>query len=320
MYNCRVCEGPSSEQRYWVREMMFGDRAEFEYFDCSVCGCLQITSVPPDLREYYSNGYYSLNEGPTQSGFLKRFLKRQRSLYGLGRKNFLGRVAAWKYGLPDVYEWARKAQLSFSSRILDVGCGKGFFLSKLQEEGFTNLSGIDPYLDGDITCGQTVKIYKRDIAEVDDEFDFVMLNHSFEHMAEPLAVLKDVYRVLKRDRFALVRIPVIPCYAWRTYGVNWVQLDAPRHLFLHSVQSMKILSERAGFEITEIVYDSEALQFWGSELYSQNISMAEYHKSVNENRRYSMFSSNDLDRFKAKARELNGLGEGDQACFYLRKS
>lgn len=319
MYICRVCDGPRSEQSYWVREMMFGNRTEFEYFGCSVCGCLQIASVPPDLRKYYSNGYYSLNEEPVQPGFLKKFLKRQRSLYGLGRKNLLGLIAARKYGLPDVYEWARKTKLSFTSRILDVGCGKGFLLLKLEEEGFTDLAGIDPYLDTDITCGKRVKIFKKEIAEVDGEFDFVMLNHSFEHMAEPLSVLKDVYRVLKRDRFALVRIPVVPSYAWRTYGVNWVQLDAPRHLFLHSVQSMKLLSERAGFELTEVVYDSGNLQFWGSELYSRNISMTEYNKSVDENPQNSMFSSNDLGRFKEKARELNGLGDGDQACFYLRK-
>lgn len=319
MYLCRVCGGPNSDQIYRVREMMFGTRDEFDYFVCSACGCLQIAAIPPDLAKYYSNGYYSFNEEPGQAGFLRRFLKHQRSRYGIGKKNILGMLAARKYGLPVVYEWARKARISFTSRILDVGCGKGFFLLKLKEEGFTDLAGIDPYLDPDITCGETVKIYKKEIAEVDGEFEFVMLNHSFEHMAEPLSVLKEVYRVLKRDCCALIRVPVVPSYAWRTYGVNWVQLDAPRHLFLHSVQSMKLLTERAGFEMMEVVYDSSDLQFWGSELYSRNISMSEYHKSVDENPRNSIFSANDLDRFKKKASELNALGDGDQACFYLRK-
>src|SRR6185312_6539918 len=116
------------------------------------------------------------------------------------------------------------------------------------------------FLDTDIISDRGVNLYKKEIAEVDGEFDFVMLNHSFEHMAEPLYVLKEIYRLLKRDRVALIRIPVVPSYAWRTYGVNWVQLDAPRHLFLHSVSSMKFLSEKAGFETQEIVYDSSDFQ------------------------------------------------------------
>jgi SAM-dependent methyltransferase len=320
MYICRICGGPNSDQTYRVREMMLGTADEFDYFVCSDCGCLQIAVVPLDLAKYYSNGYYSLNEEPTQAGPLKRFLKRQRSRYGIGEINILGLLAAWKFGLPVVYEWAKKAKINFTSRILDVGCGKGFLLLKLKEEGFTDLTGIDPYLDTDITGHAGLNIYKKEIAEVDGEFDFVMLNHSFEHMDEPLSVLKEIYRVLKRDRYALIRIPVIPSYAWRTYGVNWVQLDAPRHLFLHTVQSMKFLAEKTGFEMKEIVYDSSDLQFWGSELYCRNTSMTDYQRSIAENSPSSMFSANDLYRFKEKARELNALEDGDQACFYLWKS
>ena len=38
-------------------------------------------------------------------------------------------------------------------RILDVGCGNGWHLSLLDGLGFTNLTGIDPFLPGDMHQG-----------------------------------------------------------------------------------------------------------------------------------------------------------------------
>lgn len=316
---CGVCDAPRGESRYRVREMMFGTRVEFEYFACPDCHCLQIASIPSDLGVFYSGDYYSLNDETAESGFLQRLLKRHRGRYGLGKKNLLGLLVAKKYGLPDVYKWAAKAQFSFDSQILDVGCGKGFLLRKLQEEGFTNLVGIDPYAPEETAHGGSLRIYRRELADISGEFDFVMLNHSLEHMAEPRAVLKEVYRVLKHDRYAMIRIPVVPSYAWRTYGVHWVQWDAPRHLFLHSVQSMSLLASQAGFQVSGIDYDSEALQFWGSELYARDIALNEYQKAAETQPDALLFRPADIERFKLMAKELNERRDGDQACFYLFK-
>lgn len=299
--------------------MMLGTREEFDYFECSVCGCLQIAEIPADLTTYYSACYYSFEDKAVQAGFLKRFIKHKRALHSLGQRTFVGRIAARTYGLPDVYDWLKRANLTFDSRILDVGCGSGFLLKKLREEGFNNLVGVDPHLADD-TVIESIKIYKKELAELDMEFDFVILNHSFEHMPDPLNVLKTVKRLLKSKRYALIRIPVIPSFAWRTYGVNWVQLDAPRHLFIHSLCSMKLLTSEAGLDLAEVVYDSDDFQFWGSELYQRDVPLTKYRQTTEVSPENVLFSRNDIVHFKAKARELNALGDGDQACFYLYKN
>lgn len=317
---CRVCAGVAECQTYRVREMMFGTRAEFDYFKCSACGCLQIAEIPADPSAYYSKRYYSFEEYPLQGGFFKRFFKHKRGLHGLGKKNLLGLIAAKTYGLPEVYDWLRRANLAFDARILDVGCGSGFLLNKLREEGFTNLMGIDPHLENDSVIGKTIRIYKRQLIELDMEFDFVILNHSFEHMADPINVLKAIKRVLKPKSYALIRIPVIPSFAWRNYGVNWVQLDAPRHLFIHSLESMKLLTGMVGLDLAEIVYDSDDLQFWGSELYERDIPLTSYNQAAEAGSENEMFSREDIIRFKNKARELNAKRDGDQACFYLYRN
>jgi SAM-dependent methyltransferase len=280
---------------------------------------MQIASIPADLQEFYPGDYYSLTEEKDGAGLFKRFIKRRRGQYALGGKSLLGRFAAKKFGIPEIYRWMSKSNLTHDSHILDVGSGSGFFLLKLHEEGFKNITGIDPYLKHDVSYANGLTTHRKQLSEVEDHFDFVMLNHSFEHMAEPQSVLKEIYRTLNPKRYAVIRIPIVPSYALETYGVNWVQWDAPRHLFLHSVESMRHLAEQAGFEISAVDYDSNALQFWGSELYARDISLNEYNELTKKSPESVLFEPGDIDAFTAKSQELNSLGEGDQACFYLFK-
>jgi SAM-dependent methyltransferase len=154
---------------------------------------------------------------------------------------------------------------------------------------------------------------------VNQQFDFVILSHSFEHMPDPMNALKDVYRIVKPGCRALLRIPIFPSFAWETYGVNWVQLDAPRHLFIHSKKSISILAKEAGFQSVDFSYDSTAFQFWGSEQYLHGIPLIS-EKSYLCYPEASIFSREQIDAFEAKAKILNAKETGDQVCVYLHKA
>jgi hypothetical protein len=41
---------------------MFSTQEEFAYWECSVCGCLQIVNVPENLGDYYDGSYYSFSQ------------------------------------------------------------------------------------------------------------------------------------------------------------------------------------------------------------------------------------------------------------------
>ncbi len=145
-----------------------------------------------------------------------------------------------------------------------------------------------------------------------------MLHHTFEHMDQPHAVMSDFFRLLKPGKTALVRVPLVSSLAFRRYGADWVQLDAPRHLYLHTVDSMKRVAEKAGLETTDVVFDSTAFQFWGSEQYRSGIPLRD-PRSYAMDPSKSPFTPADILEFEREAARLNESGEGDQACFYLRK-
>jgi len=230
----------------------------------------------------------------------------------LGQGNLIGKMLAKKYDCPTWSEWLKIAKLRLDSMILDVGCGAGDLLLAMRRVGFSKLTGLDPYLEQDIHYENEVTVLKRSLNELEGKYDFIMLNHSFEHMDDPLPTLNNIHRLLSDDRFALIRIPVVQCHAWETYGVNWYQLDAPRHFFLHTEKSMEILAAQAGFKVSNIVYDSTGSQFWMSEGYVRDIPFAEQLKSP-------PFSKPERNKFDEKAKVLNQEGRGDQACFFLQK-
>ena len=153
---------------------------------------------------------------------------------------------------------------------MDVGRGSGFILYSLREIGFKNLLGIDPYVQNDIRYTNGVEVLKKTIREINESgWELIMFHHSFEHVSEPAETLQSISRLLFRNGICLIRIPVVSSYAWRHYGVQWEQLDAP----LHSIKSMEILAEKARLRIYDIAYDSNEFQFWGSEQYTKNIPL-----------------------------------------------
>jgi len=317
---CQICDNSTGNKSYVVREMMFGYRDEFEYFECAACGCLQIKEIPDNLSQYYPKNYYSFQKTDRQNKiFLKSFLKRQIAKDCLYRRNIIGMILSRIYGTPNYCDWFRRVKIKFESEILDVGCGNGGRLLRMRTDGFSNLTGVDPYIDDDIFYENGVKIFKKEICEIEQRFDFIMLSHSFEHMREPLSVFKELYRLLKPNRYILISIPVASSFAWRKYGVNWVQLDSPRHLFLHTIRSVQILSSHAGFQVANVAFDSTEFQFWGSEQYLKNIPLnAENSYAVNPKK--SLFSKKQIRCFRNKAVELNKKHDGDSACFCLHKT
>jgi SAM-dependent methyltransferase len=206
--------------------------------------------------------------------------------------------------------------ISGSSQLLDVGSGVGLLLLRLRRLGFGRLIGIDPFVARGLHLPGGITVLKRRISEMAGNFDYIVLNHSFEHMASPLDVLKHVRRLLAPDGRVLITTPVASSFAWREYGVDWVQLDAPRHLFVHSLKSVQILAHQAGLRVTDVVFDSTDFQFWGSEQYRAGISLYDKRSYALSPHR-SIFTPEQLASFRRRADELNAAQCGDSASFYL---
>jgi len=315
-YFCNICNNTLENKILKIREMYFGTREEFEYLKCSNCGCLQLLNPPEDYTAHYPKDYFTFQQ--KHEGKIKSVLNGYRDKAAMGEKSLLGNILYKIFGEPTYITRLKITGVGIQDSILDVGCGKGILLHKMKESGFKNVLGIDPFIDEIISYPNGLKIVKKNFNELEDRFDFIMFNHSFEHMKKPLEVMNQSNRLLNKNKFLLLRIPVSDSYAFKHYKENWCSLDAPRHLFLHTKRSIELLAKESGFELKKISYDSRSWQLWGSEQYSKNISLMD-ERSYYINPKKSIFTEEEIDEFEKQVVELNKNGEGDQAEFYLQK-
>jgi SAM-dependent methyltransferase len=310
---CKVCDNATDNRAHLASERMFGMGGAFRYLECGSCGCLQLLDVPDDLERYYSREYYAFDAPPVHAR--RQLLRALRTLIALrlgpGRAGLLYRRRVAPYWLTLL-----AGNAGLQSRILDVGSGSGGLLTELQHQGFRRLLGVDPYIEHDLEYTSEFRVLKRSLDEIEGSFDFILLNHSFEHVEDPQRVLDQAKRLLTSDGTILVRTPLADSVAWKRYGCDWVQLDAPRHLFVHTRKSLEILAAKARLRVVRVLYDSTAFQFWGSEQYRMGIAL-ESERSHLRNPANSPFSLAVLDEFAHEAERLNAAGLGDQAAFWL---
>jgi SAM-dependent methyltransferase len=311
---CRVCGGQTKES-YEAREMMYGLRTRFLYAQCAGCGSLSLTDPPADFAPYYSDKYYSFEdtEGGAK-GRIKRAMRARRDAVYFGSGGPLGRLLARRFEDGALLS-VSKLNVSLAARILDVGCGCGKLLHQMAALGFTNLSGVDPFLPIETSNTNGVTIMRAHLENVTGEkYDLVMFHHSLEHVADPKATLRAAARVLARDGRCLVRLPMLGA-AWEEYGTNWVQLSPPRHMWIPTEKAMSLLAGYTGWKVEKVEYDSTELQFWASELYRRDIPF----RDVDARRLKRHFRPAEIAQFRSKALDLNRSHRGDQAAFILRR-
>ncbi|MEE8175788.1 MAG: class I SAM-dependent methyltransferase, partial [Gemmatimonadota bacterium] len=115
-----------------------------------------------------------------------------------------------------------------ATAIADLGTGTGIIKRELQRE-------FGKYIVGFELSGSTMKesegMVRSDILHLpaaDEAFDFVMLNHVYEHVPEPARLFEETFRVLRPggrayvtagNRFALVEPHYrLPLLSWMPAG------------------------------------------------------------------------------------------------------
>jgi SAM-dependent methyltransferase len=308
MTDCRICGNESGNFSYEVPEQLAATGEIFRYIQCALCGCLQIEEIPSDLGKHYDGVYYSF--APPKFSLQERIARWYRDEYCLRSRGTVGRLLSDR--MPNgKLEILRHAGISPGSRILDIGAGSGYFLGILWDHGFRNVEGVDPFIPHDVEFRPGAKVRKAGLEDTSGKWDFVVFNHSLEHMVDPFFPLERARDLLTDSGKCIVRIPVCSGSAWEIYREHWASIDAPRHIYLHSRESFRRVVDRSGLRIAGELYDSEAFQFWASEQGRKGIP----HKASNA---AAKFSGAEMREFARRAADMNRICRGDQVGYILQ--
>jgi SAM-dependent methyltransferase len=135
------------------------------------------------------------------------------------------------------------------AKILDLGCGPGYFLDEMKFRGYKDVIGVT-LSPGDIALceskGHTIKKYdlsflpQRD-GYHDESVDFIFLRHALEHSPYPIFSLMEYNRVLKQGARIYIEVPAPDCE--RKHEWN------PNHYSILGEQQLMALLNRTGFDV-----------------------------------------------------------------------
>jgi len=134
---CKICQNTSGNRLHIAREMAFGLCKKFRYLECGACGCLQLWTIPRDMKTYYPPGYYSLQPHSA----VKAWSRCNWSAHACGRTNLVVRVVSYSFFSHGPRLAVRRVDAPKTAGILDVGCGRGYLLEDLARSGFRHLTG-----------------------------------------------------------------------------------------------------------------------------------------------------------------------------------
>jgi SAM-dependent methyltransferase len=136
-----------------------------------------------------------------------------------------------------------------NSKILDLGCGPGYFLDEMKTRGYTDLTGVT-LSPGDVKLcedkGHTIKRYDLSFIPqkdgyYDESVDFIFLRHALEHSPYPIFSLMEYNRILKQGGRIYIEVPAPDCDRMHEFNLN--------HYSILGQNQLAALLTRTGFNI-----------------------------------------------------------------------
>ncbi|MCA9710247.1 MAG: class I SAM-dependent methyltransferase [Myxococcales bacterium] len=144
---------------------------------------------------------------------------------------------------------ARVLQDRGCRRVLEIGCGAGFFVEAVLELGI-EIEAVDPGPQAQRAAARGLPIPARWLEEHQPTgpYDGIAMFELIEHLPRPLEALQQVYRWMRPGGTLALSTPNAGSLAGRLLGRRFPMLCPPHHLELFSRRGLDALLRRAGFQ------------------------------------------------------------------------
>jgi SAM-dependent methyltransferase len=137
-------------------------------------------------------------------------------------------------------------------RLLEIGCGAGNFLVRAADRGF-DVTGLEysPFAVDRArkNLGSRGRVLHGEIgmlAAEHDAYDVCVLCDVIEHVRDPAAFLRELFRLLRPSGVLLVVTPSLDSWSARLLGSRWMEYKA-EHLFYYAPATITRQLQGAGF-------------------------------------------------------------------------
>lgn len=236
---CYSCGGSSARPLVVAEEDLTGKPGRFQFVVCQDCG---LAYQKPRLKLEFIGAYYDD----------EYIAHRKKTDWGA-----LTPLYEWAMGKHDRDKLAlvnRFVHLTPASRVLDVGCGAGTFLARVQAASGASVSGVD---FKDLTHLPAVAridfhlglFYEQPFRG--ERFDLITMWHFLEHDYDPTRTLRHARDLLAPAGRLIIEVPRLDSVSYRLFKERWPGLQAPQHTALYSRKTLLSMVTQAGLEIVD---------------------------------------------------------------------
>lgn len=236
---CICCGSTSFAHHLTGWDYHYGAAGEFTSVRCEGCGLVRIDPMlrADQLALLYPQDYYSFRS-PELPGAVKQAIKR---VIGLGRRTLLPRFE--KAGV-----------------MLDVGCGAGQYLLEMRHRGWQVFGSELSSQAAQAGRAVGLDIRSGELTDAGFEsgmFDFVRLNHSFEHIPNPGEILDEIRRIIKPTGWLFIGVPNSAGLMAKLFGRYWWYVGLPVHTYTYNPANLRGLLARHGFHTEKVRFHSD---------------------------------------------------------------
>lgn len=150
------------------------------------------------------------------------------------------------------------AAMKPGGRLLDVGCGPGFFLEAASRVYDATGIELSEFASDYARRELGLRVLTGDVMDgalAGENFDVITMWNTVEHMSDPLGALAAVARLSRPGSLLVLSTGDVSGPLARRNLREWNLMSPPYHLFFFSPRTIEVLLANAGFRLRRVVYD-----------------------------------------------------------------
>lgn len=265
--SCDLCGAAAPQPLMEARDRLYGlTTGLFRWVRCASCGLVYLCPRPtPEevIRYYPLQGYDPYRPLAARRGTMGRWRGRLKRLAlaswrgypFLGERRWLLRFASLPF-LPWRARLAVVPPYRAGGWLLDVGCGNGAYLRAMRDLGW-EVYGVEIHAE---TTRRAREAWGLDVRQgtleeagfPDGAFDVITFWHTLEHLPSPRRTLAECLRLLRPGGLVMLETPNLGGPGARLFGGRWFHLDAPRHFYAFTPDTLRNLLVQVGFTAVQM--------------------------------------------------------------------
>lgn len=267
-----------------LKDRLYGAPGRWNVKRCTSSDCelmwLDPAPISEDIHFAYQNYYTHAISNPTHSSLLYRIAGAYQSYQFKYKPDdvkilircfscFLAALPFFRehFDYPFVYFKGIKR-----GKLLELGVGNGETLRKFQDWGW-DVEGLDFDPKAVEVCMKLgLKVGVGDLISrrfKNESFDAMFSSHVLEHVSDPLALMTESIRVLKRGGVFVAVTPNGNSLLHWFFKSNWRGLEPPRHLNIFTISTLISVTKKAGFSRVKVLtsnYSASGVFFYSAYL------------------------------------------------------